>query len=411
MMNKVFSAEQLDSKDPIRHKRELFSLPENTVYLDGNSLGPLPKAAELRAREVVNEQWGRDLITSWNKHQWISLPSKVGDQIGALVGAKSGQVICCDSISVNLFKVLSAALKMQPHRKVIATTKDNFPTDLYMVQGLIELLGDDYRLEYIDEHNIEASLNDEIAVLMLTQVNFRSGNKINMKDVTALAHKHDILTLWDLAHSAGAFPVELDDAHVDFAVGCTYKYLNGGPGSPAFIYVAERHQQRYKQPLAGWMGHAAPFAFEPDYQPAQSIKQNLSGTPGVIGMSILSAALEAFDDVSLKALDEKSKKLQTFFICEAKRAGVWDAFDFASPIIDNRGSQIALKHKDAYAICQAWIAQGVIADFRAPDILRIGFAPLYLRFVDIEYAVAQLSLIIEERQYEDPAFKQKHHVT
>ncbi len=251
MMNKVFSAEQLDTKDPLRDKASLFSLPANTVYLDGNSLGPLPKSAQQRADEVVGHQWGNDLITSWNKHHWISLPLKVGDKIGSLIGAKNGQVVCCDSISINLFKVLSAALKMHPERKVIATTRDNFPTDIYMVQGLLDLLGGDYSIRYIDEASITAHLTDDIAVLMLTQVNFRTGNKLDMQTVTEQAHQKGILTLWDLAHSAGAFPVNLDECNVDFAVGCTYKYLNGGPGAPAFIYVAKRHQARYKQPLSG----------------------------------------------------------------------------------------------------------------------------------------------------------------
>ena len=411
MINKVFSAEQLDNKDPLALKVEAFSLPDDTIYLDGNSLGPLPKSAEVRASEVVKQQWGQDLITSWNKHKWISLPQLVGDKIGNLIGAKNGQVICCDSISINLFKVLSAALKMRPERKVIATTRDNFPTDIYMVQGLLELLGDEYSVRYIDESNIGAQLSDDIAVLMLTQVNFRTGLKLDMQSITALAHDKNILTLWDLAHSAGAFPVCLDDCDVDFAVGCTYKYLNGGPGAPAFIYVAERHQAQYKQPLSGWMGHSAPFSFSPDYAPDSTVKQNLCGTPGVIGMSILDAALDVFDGVSLKAIDEKSKKLQAFFIAEAKRAGVLDYFSLVSPPIDVRGSQLALAHDEAYAICQAWIAEGVIADFRAPNILRIGFAPLYLSFTNVEKAVQTLSDIMVEKRYENATFQQRQSVT
>lgn len=410
-MNKVFSAQQLDEKDPLRDKVAAFSLPENTVYLDGNSLGALPKAAKERAVDVVNRQWGEDLITSWNTNDWISLPQTVGDKIGALIGAKQGQVVCCDSISINLFKVLSAAIKMQPTRKVIATTRDNFPTDIYMVQGLLDLLGEEYTIRYVDEHNIESELSDDIAVLMLTQVNFRTGNKLDMQRVTSQAHDKGILTLWDLAHSAGAFVVKLDECQVDFAVGCTYKYLNGGPGAPAFVYVAERHQSKYKQPLSGWMGHSSPFAFSPDYTPDSSIKQNLCGTPGVIGMSILDAALSVFEDVSMKAVDEKSKKLQAFFIAEAKREGVLAHFDIASPAIDVRGSQVALAHDDAYAICQAWIDEGVIADFRAPNILRVGFAPLYLTFANIGEAVQKLAVVMREARYNDPKYKAKNRVT
>ncbi|WP_334058084.1 kynureninase [Alteromonas sp. S005] len=411
MINKVFSAKQLDEKDPLFSKAEEFALPNDTIYLDGNSLGPLPKKAEERASEVVKTQWGEGLITSWNKHQWISLPQQVGDKIGALVGAKQGQVICCDSISINLFKVLSAALKMHPERKVIATTRDNFPTDIYMVQGLLDLLGDEYSIRYIDENSVGAQLEDDIAVLMLTQVNFRSGLKLDMKGITEQAHNKGILTLWDLAHSAGAFPVALDECNVDFAVGCTYKYLNGGPGAPAFIYVARRHQSAYTQPLSGWMGHSSPFSFSPDYTPDTSVKQNLCGTPGIIGMSILEAALDVFEGVSIKAIDEKSKKLQAYFIAEAKRAGLLDELKVVSPSLDNRGSQIAFAHDDAYAICQAWIAEGVIADFRAPNILRVGFAPLYLSFADIEKAVTALAAIVSERRYDKKIFKQQQSVT
>ncbi|MHC6645285.1 kynureninase [Alteromonas sp. HB246098] len=411
MMNKVFSAEQLDEKDPLFSKAGEFSLPNNTIYLDGNSLGPLPKKAEERAGEVVKNQWGEGLITSWNKHQWISLPQQVGDKIGTIIGAKQRQVICCDSISINLFKVLSAALKMHPERKVIATTRNNFPTDIYMVQGLLDLLGAEYSIRYVDENSVGAQLDEDIAVLMLTQVNFRSGLKLDMKGITEQAHNKGILTLWDLAHSAGAFPVALDECNVDFAVGCTYKYLNGGPGAPAFIYVARRHQDAYKQPLSGWMGHSSPFSFSPDYTPDTSIKQNLCGTPGIIGMSILDAALDVFEDVSIKAIDEKSKKLQAYFIAEAKRAGLLDELKVVSPSLDNRGSQIAFAHDDAYAICQAWIAEGVIADFRAPNILRVGFAPLYLSFADVEKAVTALAAIISEKRYDREEFKQQQRVT
>lgn len=411
MINKVFSAKQLDEKDPLFSKASEFSLPNNTIYLDGNSLGPLPKKAEERAGEVVKNQWGEGLITSWNKHQWISLPQQVGDKIGTIVGAKQGQVICCDSISINLFKVLSAALKMHPERKVIATTRNNFPTDIYMVQGLLDLLGAEYSIRYVDENSVGAQLDEDIAVLMLTQVNFRSGLKLDMKGITEQAHNKGILTLWDLAHSAGAFPVALDECNVDFAVGCTYKYLNGGPGAPAFIYVARRHQDAYKQPLSGWMGHSSPFSFSPDYTPDTSIKQNLCGTPGIIGMSILDAALDVFEDVSIKAIDEKSKKLQAYFIAEAKRAGLLDELKVVSPSLDNRGSQIAFAHDDAYAICQAWIADGVIADFRAPNILRVGFAPLYLSFADVEKAVNALAAIMSEKRYVREEFKQQQSVT
>lgn len=410
-MNTVFTPQELDDKDPLKAKVSEFSLPDNTIYLDGNSLGPLPTCTEKRASEVVCNQWGQDLITSWNKHKWISLPQTVGNKIGKLIGANEGQVVCCDSISVNLFKVLSAAIKMHPERKVIATTQDNFPTDIYMVQGLLSLLGDEYSLRFIEEDKIETSLTDDIAVLMLTQVNFRSGRKLDMAGFTSLAHEKGILTLWDLAHSAGAFPVALDECNVDFAVGCTYKYLNGGPGAPAFIYVAERHQADYQQPLSGWMGHNAPFDFVPNYVPAANVQQNLCGTPGIIGMSILDAALSVFENVSLKAIDDKSKKLQAFFVSELLHANLLDLFDVISPAIQERGSQIALVHDDAYAICQAWIEAGVIADFRAPNVLRVGFAPLYLRFEDISNAVRKLKVIMAENVFKEVRFENRQSVT
>ncbi|GGW76639.1 kynureninase [Alteromonas halophila] len=400
-----------DKQDELAHKRAAFQLPKGKVYLDGNSLGPLPVAARERAREVVEGQWGDDLISSWNTHDWIHLPATVGDKIGALTGAAPGQVVCCDSISVNLFKVLSAALKMRPGRHVIATTRDNFPTDIYMVEGLIEQLSDAYELRFIDEQDIAGGLSEDIAVVMLTQVNFRTGFKHNMQQVTQQVHDCGGLMLWDLAHSAGAFTVELDACKADFAVGCTYKYLNGGPGAPAFIYVARAHQQYYRQPLSGWMGHASPFAFLPGYEPDEGIRQNLSGTPGIIGMSVLDAALSVFDDVSMKQIETKSRALMRYFLQCLETAGLSDVLTLVSPHEDCRGSQLAFRHPHSYAICQAWIDEGIIADFRAPDILRVGFAPLYLRFTDLDDAVRSLAAIVNEKRYERPEFNQKNMVT
>lgn len=404
-------AKTLDTQDLLADKKRLFSLPENVIYLDGNSLGAMPVAAQQRAEEVVREQWGNGLITSWNQHNWIGLPEKVGNKIGALTGARDGQVVCCDSISVNLFKVLSAALKMRPDRKVIATTEDNFPTDIYMAEGLIAQLGDRCSLKFIDERNIIDTLSEDIAVLMLTQVNFRTGFRQDMKAITDAAHEKGILVVWDLAHSAGAFEVELDACSADFAVGCTYKYLNGGPGAPAFIYVAERHQRHYAQPLSGWMGHASPFDFNPHYEGAKGVTQNLSGTPGVIGMSVLDAALDVFKDVSLKHVRDKSEALMSWFEQCLQQHGLDSELECCSPPVVTRGSQLAFRHHEAYAICQAWIAQGVIADFRAPDILRIGFAPLYLSFSDITEAVSRLAEVMRQKAYLQPEFQQRQAVT
>ena len=407
------SAQTLDKQDSLAGLRQQFLLPQNTVYLDGNSLGPLPVAAKERAVEVVNQQWGQDLITSWNQHAWIDLPQQCGELIAPVIGAAPGQVICCDSISVNLFKVLSGALKMQQGCQKVVTTKDNFPTDIYVIEGLKQQLGAaSCELVLSDESDIEAQLDESVAMLLLTQVNFRSGRLLDMQRITEAAHARGILVIWDLAHSAGALPVKLDECKADFAVGCTYKYLNGGPGAPAFIYVAHRHQTAFKQPLSGWMGHAAPFSFDSDYAPVQGVKQNLSGTPAVIAMSVLEAALSIWSQVDMLQVRQKSLAMGEFFLeclkaCELDKELVCVSPDSAL----ERGSQLAFQHEQAYAICQAWIDAGVIADFRAPDLLRIGFTPLYVSFEELWIAVNKLKLIIENKDYLSEAYQSLQTVT
>lgn len=407
------TAQTLDKQDSLAGLRQQFLLPQNTVYLDGNSLGPLPVAAKERAVEVVNQQWGQDLITSWNQHAWIDLPQQCGELIAPVIGAAPGQVICCDSISVNLFKVLSGALKMQQGRQKVVTTKDNFPTDIYVIEGLKQQLGAaSCELVLSDESDIEAQLDESVAILLLTQVNFRSGRLLDMQRITEAAHARGILVIWDLAHSAGALPVKLDECKADFAVGCTYKYLNGGPGAPAFIYVAHRHQTAFKQPLSGWMGHAAPFSFDSDYAPVQGVKQNLSGTPAVIAMSVLEAALSIWSQVDMLQVRQKSLAMGEFFLeclkaCELDKELVCVSPDSAL----ERGSQLAFQHEQAYAICQAWIDAGVIADFRAPDLLRIGFTPLYVSFEELWIAVNKLKLIIENKDYLSEAYQSLQTVT
>jgi kynureninase len=371
----------LDKADPLAKKRLEFDLPTNTVYLDGNSLGALPTAVKSRIADVVSKQWGNHLIRSWNDHHWIDLPTNVGDKIAPIVGAELGQVICCDSISVNLFKLLSSALSLNSARSIVLSTQDNFPTDLYMVQGLSELLGPDLcQLQLVAEEQIEQSLNEDVAVLLLTQVNFRTGQLLNMEKLTQLAHKQGILVIWDLAHSAGALPVELDKCKVDFAVGCGYKYLNGGPGAPTFLYVAKRHHALVKQPLSGWMGHAKPFSFDPEYQSTSNINQFLSGTPCVISMSALDAALDVWQDVDILEIRQKSIALCDVFIRTVQMHDCLHELKLCSLSAANqRGSQLAFSHDNAFAICQALIEKGVIADFRAPNILRFWFyAALYL---------------------------------
>ena len=403
----------LDKADPLAKKRLEFDLPANTIYLDGNSLGALPKAVKTRVADVVNEQWGNHLIRSWNDHHWIDLPTSVGDKIATIIGAAKGQVICGDSISVNLFKLLSGALALNPQRSVVLSTQDNFPTDLYMAQGLSDLLGPDLcQLQLVEEALIEQSLTDSVAVLLLTQVNFRTGQLLNMEKLTKLAHDKGILVIWDLAHSAGALPVELDKCNVDFAVGCGYKYLNGGPGSPAFLYVAKRHHKAIKQPLSGWMGHANPFAFNADYQAASNINQFQCGTPSIIAMSALDAAIDLWHDVSIQDVRQKSIALGSAFISIKKTHKCLHNLRLcSSAVATERGSQLAFSHDDAFAICQALIEKGVIADFRAPNILRFGFTPLYTSFEDIYRAVTALADIVKSEFYKAPRFNITSKVT
>ena len=403
----------LDKDDSLASKRDEFDLPENTIYLDGNSLGALPKAVKSRLGEVVNQQWGNDLIKSWNIHQWIDLPTQVGEKIAPIIGADKGQVICCDSISVNLFKLLSSALTLNTGRNIVVSTEDNFPTDLYMVQGLSELLGEDLcQLKLVAESSIEQSLTDDVAVLLLTQVNFRTGQLLDMQLLTKLAHDKGILVIWDLAHSAGALPVELDKCDVDFAVGCGYKYLNGGPGSPAFLYVAKRHQGAVKQPLSGWMGHVKPFGFNADYHGAGDINQYLCGTPSVLAMSALDTALDVWKNVEISQIRDKSIGLANVFITLVQSYDILADLTLCSPLdASQRGSQLAFSHDNAFALCQALIEKGVIADFRAPNILRFGFTPLYTSYEDIWNAVTILVDIVKTRLYTEPRFNKAGKVT
>ena len=410
-------AQALDSHDEIAHLKDLFDIPKGIIYLDGNSLGPLPISAKKAAVDVVEKQWGQDLITSWNKHAWIDLPSRVGNKIAKLIGAKEGQVICCDSISVNLFKLLASALTLNcAKRNIVLSQQDNFPTDLYAVEGLQQLLGKQRcQLLSCEADELEAQLKargHEISVLMLTHVNFRSGKIHDMETLTKLAHDKGVLVLWDLAHSAGALPLELDKCEVDFAVGCTYKYLNGGPGAPAFIYAAQKHIPHIKQPLTGWMGHANPFTFDSNYCADAGIKKFLTGTPSVISMAALDAALDIFEQVNMQQIREKSIAMTCFFQRMMKQSSALSELELASPDMpDDRGSQLAYKHPQAYALCQALISQGVIADFRAPDILRFGFSPSFLSFEQLFDSIEKLQSIVQSEQYKLPEFNKKQAVT
>jgi len=406
-------AARLDRDDPLRAMRDAFALPQDRVYLDGNSLGALPHCVTERVNEVVEQQWGRDLITSWNLHDWVNLPINVGEKIAPLIGSMPGQVVCCDSISVNLFKLLATALALRSPRRVVLTCAGDFPTDAYMGQGLQSLLGNERcELRSVGAGDLADALDDSVAVLMMTEIDFRSGTRHDMRRLTAAAHDCGALALWDLAHSAGAVPVALDDCNVDMAVGCGYKFLNGGPGAPAFIYLAERHQNQVEQPLAGWFGHAAPFAFDEDYRAAPGVASYQAGTPGVIGMQALDAALDLFTGVDLSVLRRKSLALTGFFLQGVADDASLTEMQVLTPGEDvRRGSQVSLRHPDAFAISQWLIAHGIIVDFRDPDIVRFGFAPMYNSFSDAATALERLSETLSSGSWRDARYQQRSRVT
>jgi kynureninase len=401
-----------DAQDVLRPFRERFTMPEGTIYLDGNSLGPLPKATPARLAQVAEHEWGEGLIRSWNTAGWIDLPQRIGDKIARLIGADAGEVIVADSTSVNLFKVLAAAVKMNAGRRVILSQRDNFPTDLYIAQGLIGLLGGEHELRLVEAGDIAAAIDDDTAVVMLTHVNYRTGALHDMAAITHKAHAKGALVIWDLAHSAGALPVSLNDAKADFAIGCGYKYLNGGPGAPAFVFVARRHQTRFVQPLAGWLGHANPFAFDPKYSPADGILRALCGTPPVLSMAALEVGVDLMLEADMRHIREKSLQLTDDFITLVEQKCSRHGLKLTTPRDHAlRGSQVCFAHPQAFSIMQALIAHGVIGDFRAPDILRFGFAPLYVRYFDVWHAVETLARILDERLWDQPAFKLKGKVT
>ena len=405
-------AERLDRDDPLKSLRDRFDLPAGVVYLDGNSLGALPKHVAERVHQVVTEEWGRDLITSWNLHGWMDLPSRVGGRIAPLIGAKPGEVVCADSTSINVFKLLAAALKLNPGRSIVLSDSGNFPTDLYVAQGLGELLGGTARLRVVDEERLVDSIDKNTAVVMATHVNYRTGRRHDMQAATRRAHEHGALMLWDLAHSAGAMPVELDAVGADFAVGCGYKYLNGGPGAPAFLYVAERHLDSVRPPISGWLGHEAPFAFDLEYRPAAGIERNRVGTPAILNMAALDAALDVFDDVDMNQVREKSVALAEYFIeLVEERCGEFSVKLVSPRNAAARGSQVSFRHPQAYAVMQALIERGFIGDFRAPDVLRFGFAPLYVRYVDAWDTAAALRDILETGSWDQERFSVKSRVT
>jgi kynureninase len=405
------TCEALDREDPLASFRDRFLLPPGVVYFDGNSLGALPRASAARMRQVVEQQWGVDLIRSWNVHDWIGLPRRTGAKIARLIGAGEDEVIAADSTSVNLFKLLAAALRLRPGRSVILSEPGNFPTDLYVAQGLIEMLGGQHRLVLVPGEEVANAIDEDVAAVSLTHVNYKSGRIHDMRAVTAAAQAKGALMLWDLAHSAGALPVALGACHADLAVGCGYKYLNGGPGAPAFLYVAKRHQAAIRPPLSGWMGHAHPFTFDIAYEPAPGIARNLCGTPPVLSMASLEAALDVLLEADMAAIRAKSLALGDLFLELVDQRCAGCGFTNGSADRRERGSQVSLAHPHGYAIMQALIARGVIGDFRAPDLLRFGFAPLYNRYVDVWDAVEALREVMASRSWDHPRFTTRAAVT
>ena len=402
----------LDQADPLAGRRELFDLPEGLIYLDGNSLGALPHAVKARLQDVVHTQWGRDLIGSWNAHAWIDLPARVGGRIARLVGADADEVVAADSTSVNLFKLAAAAVRMRPGRRVILTERGDFPTDGYILQGLADFLGGSVELRVVDGGRAAEALDDRVALLLLSHVHFRSGLVQDMAGLTRRAHDAGALTLWDLSHSAGALDVQLNRDGADLAAGCGYKYLNGGPGAPAFLFAARRLHGELRTPLSGWMGHAAPFAFEEDYRPAPGVLRALCGTPPILSLAALDEALNAFDGVEMAEVRRKSERLTGLFLTLVQERCAGTGLDAACPAdAAARGSQASLRHPEGYAIVQALIAAGVVGDFRSPDILRFGFAPLYIRHVDVWDAVDRLADVMARELWRAPEHQVRRAVT
>ena len=391
-------------------KRALFHIPEGVIYLDGHSLGPLPLAAKSRVADMIEKEWGEHLIRGWNVAGWMHQPRRIGDRIGRLIGASEGTVVMGDTLSIKVYQALASALDLNPARRVVLSDSGNFPSDLYMAQGLLQSFGRGLELKVVEPEAVEAAIDDSVAVLMLTEVDYRTGRLHDMRALTKKAHAHGALTVWDLAHSAGALPVDLAGAAADFAVGCTYKYLNGGPGAPAFIYVAPRHAETARPALSGWMGHASPFAFDLDYRAGQGIERMRVGTPPVIALAALDAALDAWDGVSMEDVRAASIALCDLFIAEVEArcpelvlATTRDGFA--------RGSQVSFRHPEGYAIMQALIARGVIGDFRAPNNIRFGLTPLYIGEAEVRGAVDILADIMANLLWDRPEYRRRAAVT
>jgi kynureninase len=390
--------------------RALFELPRGMIYLDGNSLGPLPKAAKARLTDMLTDEWGKQLIKGWNNAGWFVQPRRVGDRIARLIGAADGTVVMGDTLSIKVHQALASALELNPGRRVVLSDSGNFPSDLYIAQGLLKSLDKGHVLKVVEPDQVEAAIDASVAVLMLTEVDYRTGRLHDMTALTRKAHDAGVITVWDLAHSAGAIPVDVAGAKADFAVGCTYKYLNGGPGAPAFIYVAPKHASIARPALSGWMGHAAPFAFDLDYRPGAGIDRMRVGTPPVIALTVLETALDAWEGIDMADVRKASITLTDLFIGEIEKR--CPELVLNSPRDGaRRGSQVSFRHPQGYAIMQALISRNVIGDFRAPDSIRFGFTPLYIGEAEVMGAVAVLEDIMRNRLWDQPEFHKKAAVT
>jgi kynureninase len=402
----------LDAADPLGAWREKFLLPPGIIYLDGNSLGVLPRGVEQRVARAVTLEWGQTLIRSWNEHGWFEMPLKIGNKLAKLMGAEPNSVVVADTISVNVFKLLTCALGHARARRVVLSDSGNFPSDLYVAQRLTEFLGQGYELRIVAPEDIAHSITPDVAVVMVTDVDYRTARRHDMKAVTARAHEAGALIMWDLSHSAGALPVDLAGAGADFAVGCTYKYLNGGPGAPAFLYVRPGLQDKVQPALVGWWGHARPFAFDVTFDPAPGIARQQCGTQAILSLAALDTALDVWEGVSLQLLHQKAKALCSLFIDEVEAACARFGVKLAGPRnMEERGSHVSFHCPEGYAVMQALIAGGVIGDFRAPDIIRFGFTPLYTSFVDAFDAAVKIHEVLREATWNKPEFLAKKAVT
>ncbi len=406
-----------DRQDPLAPLKARFDLPPGVLYMDGNSLGVMPRAAAARAAEVITQEWGTGLIRSWNTAGWFELPSRLGDKLAGLLGAKEGELVITDTTSLNIFKALAASLriqqKRQPERRVILSERDNFPTDLYMIQGMIDLLQQGYEMRLIDDElPLERALDEDVAVVLLSHVNYRSGQMHDMAAVTRQAHERGALVIWDLAHAAGAVPVDLNGADADYAVGCTYKYLNGGPGSPAFIWVAPRHIPDFWQPLSGWWGHQRPFDMTVAYEPAGSIRRYLCGTQPIVSLAMVECGLDVAREADMAEVRKKSLALADLFIALVEERCAGHPLTLVTPRNHaERGSHVSLRHPNGYEVMQALIARGLIGDYREPEVLRFGLTPLYFGYADVWDAVEILKDVLDSKAWDKPEFKQRSAVT